>query len=231
MYPYHDEEEDDFDRPPSKTKRKQAMHELQALGEALIDLPKDALKRTLAKLDLSETLTDAIWAAHKMTKLNEAKRRQVQYVGKLMRDIEPAPIREALDALKGASAAENAKMHRVEKLRAQLLEDEKVLTKVGDTFPGADLGQLRQLRRNALKEAEGNKPPKSFRLIYQFLKQLEDDRATAKSDLAKLTSLADEEEEEPFPEDDYAGHDDGAEEYDEADDYDDRDEYDDEPKK
>lgn len=208
MYPYHDEEEDDFDRPPSKTKKKQEMHELQALGEALVDLPKDALKRTLAKLDLSETLSDAIWAAHKMTKLNEAKRRQVQYVGKLMRNIDPAPIREALDALKGASASENAKMHRIERLRTQLLEDEKILTKIGATFPGADLGQLRQLRRNALKEAEGNKPPKSYRLIYQFLKQLEDDRATATADLAKLTSLADEEEEEPFPEDDYGKEDD-----------------------
>lgn len=206
MYPYHDEEDDDFDRPPSKTKKKQEMHELQALGEALVDLPKDALKRTLAKLDLSETLTDAIWAAHKMTKQNEAKRRQIQYVGKLMRNIEPAPIREALDALKGASASENAKMHRIEKTRTQLIEDEKTLTKIGDAFPGADLGQLRQLRRNAIKEAEGNKPPKSFRQIYQVLKQLEDDRAAGNADLAKLTALADVEEEEPFPEDEHEQH-------------------------
>lgn len=195
-YPYHDDDEEDLiDRPPSKTQRKNAMHELQALGEALVALPSDALKKTLAKLDLPETLVDAIRAGHKMTKLNEAKRRQVQYVGKLMRDIDPAPIREALDVLKGASASENAKMHRLERLRTQLLEDEKVLTEIGNDYPGADLGQLRQLRRNALKEAELNKPPKSFRQIYQILRDLEEAKP-AEDDEGDGDELLDDENEE-----------------------------------
>lgn len=195
-YPYHDDDEEDLiDRPPSKTQRKNAMHELQALGEALVALPSDALKKTLAKLDLPETLVDAIRAGHKMTKLNEAKRRQVQYVGKLMRDIDPAPIREALDVLKGASASENAKMHRLERLRTQLLEDEKVLTEIGNDYPGADLGQLRQLRRNALKEAELNKPPKSFRQIYQILRDLEEAKP-AEDDEGESDELLDDENEE-----------------------------------
>jgi ribosome-associated protein len=179
-YYYHDDDEEDLiDRPPSKTQRKNAMHELQALGETLVNLPADALKKTLAKLDLPETLVDALREGNKMTKLNEAKRRQVQYVGKLMRDIDPAPIREALDVLKGASVTENAKMHRLERLREQLLADEKFLTEIGNAYPGADLGQLRQLRRNALKETELNKPPKSFRQIYQVLRALEEAKPDA----------------------------------------------------
>ena len=182
-YPYHDDEDDLIDRPPSKTQKKNAMHELQSLGAALVALPSDALKKTLAKLDLPETLADAIRAGQKMTKLNEAKRRQVQYVGKLMRDIDPAPIREALDVLKGASATENAKMHHLERLRSQLLADEKILTTNGHDYPGADLGHLRQLRRNALKETEQSKPPKSFRQLYQVLRQLMDSRPGDEGDL------------------------------------------------
>ena len=155
------------DAPPSKTKRKEAMQALQHLGERLMELPPERL----AKVELPDVLREAIREAHRMTK-HEAKRRQMQYIGKLMRDVEPAPIEEALAAFDGLSAAENARLHHLERLRERLLEDEKVLTEIGDRFPGADLQHLRQLRRNAIKEKQENRPPKSFRAIFQTLKEL-----------------------------------------------------------
>lgn len=167
----HDYEEE-IDQGPSKTQRKQAMHDLQELGEALVDLPADQLKRTLAKLDFLDTLVDAI---HECRRLGprEARRRQLQYIGRLMRDLDPAPIQAALDALTRVSRAENAKMHKLESLRDELLADEKTLTRIADTYPGVDITQLRQLRRNAIKEREQNKPPKNYRQIFQVLKALE----------------------------------------------------------
>ncbi|MDH4181880.1 MAG: DUF615 domain-containing protein, partial [Betaproteobacteria bacterium] len=83
------------DAPPlSKTRRKQAMHDLQDLGEALVALDPKAL----AKLDLPERLADAVAQARGITR-HEARRRQLQYVGRLMRDVDPAPIRAALERL------------------------------------------------------------------------------------------------------------------------------------
>jgi ribosome-associated protein len=154
--------------PLSKTRRKQQMDALQALGEELADLPADSLKR----IDIPEHLRDALQAAQRIT-AHGAKRRQLQYVGKLMRDIEPEPIRAALANLRGESAVEVARMHRIERLRTRLMEDEKTLAEIADAFPGADLQHLRALRRSALKEQEGQKPPRSYRAIFQELKALE----------------------------------------------------------
>lgn len=155
------------DTPPSKTKRKEAMQQLQHIGERLVELPVDRLK----KVDMPEGLRDAIYEAKRITK-HEAKRRQMQYIGKLMRDVDTAPLEEAIAAFDGLSAAENAFFHQLEKLRERFIEDEKVLTEIGDLYPGADLQHLRQLRRNAIKEKQENRPPKSFRAIFQILKEL-----------------------------------------------------------
>lgn len=156
--------------PLSKTRRKRAMEELQALGEELVALPGDRIKR----IDIPEELREAIGEARRMPRHDEARRRQMQYIGKLMRVIEPEPIRTAIAAARGESAGETAKLHRLEKLRDDLLADEKVLHEIASQYPQADLQQLRSLRRAALKEREQNKPPKSFRTIFQFLKTLED---------------------------------------------------------
>ena len=156
--------------PLSKTRRKRAMEELQALGEELVALPGDRIKR----IDIPEELREAIGEARRMPRHDEARRRQMQYIGKLMRAIEPEPIRTAIAAARGESAGETAKLHRLEKLRDDLLADEKVLHEIASQYPQADLQQLRSLRRAALKEREQNKPPKSFRTIFQFLKTLED---------------------------------------------------------
>jgi ribosome-associated protein len=104
---------------------------------------------------------------------NEARRRQMQYVGKLMRGIDPAPIEAAIAAFDGISAVEIARHHRLERLRTRLLDDEAVLTEIIAAHPGADAQHLRQLRRNAIKEHLENRPPKSFRALFQELKALD----------------------------------------------------------
>lgn len=154
--------------PLSKTKKKQQMQDLQDLGEELAELSSDWLK----KIDIPENLRDALIEAQRMN-AHGAKRRQLQYVGKLMRDIDAEPIRAALANIRGESAVEVARMHRLERLRTRLMEDEKTLSEIAEAFPGADLQHLRSLRRSALKEQEGQKPPRSYRAIFQTLKELE----------------------------------------------------------
>lgn len=152
----------------SKTRKKETMHELQDLGAALIELSRDQLK----KMDLPEDIHAAVLDWQRFT-AREAKRRQLQYIGRLMRNAEPEPIRAALALIRGQSAAETARMHRLERLRDRLLEDEKTLHEIAETWPGADLTHLRSLRRAALKEKETTKPPKNYRLIFQVLKELD----------------------------------------------------------
>lgn len=144
------------------------MSELQALGEALVALSSDQLK----KVDLPDELRDAVRDARRFTQ-HEARRRQMQYIGKLMRGIDDEPIRAALDEINGVSAAATARLHALERLRSRFLEDEKVINEIAAAHPGADLQQLRQLRRNALKEQELGKPPRAFRELFRVLRELE----------------------------------------------------------
>ncbi len=159
----------DDDLPLSKTKRKQAMEELQALGEELVALAADQVKR----IDIPDDLRSAIVEAQRMTKHDEARRRQMQYIGKLMRSVDIEPIRAALALVRGESAGETAKLHRLERLRADFLADEKAVHEIAQRYPGVDLQHLRSLRRAALKEQEQNKPPRSYRALFQRLKELE----------------------------------------------------------
>lgn len=158
---------DDEPQPLSKTQRKHAMEELQALGEALVALPTDRLK----KITLPDDLRDAVVTAQRMPRQDEAKRRQMQYIGRLMRNADTEPIRAALADARGESASETARLHRLEKLRAALLEDEKILQEIANDYPSIDLQHLRSLRRAALKEQTQDKPPRNFRAIFQLLKE------------------------------------------------------------
>ena len=161
-------DEDDFPEPPSKSSRKREMQALQDLGEQLVALSPERLK----KVPLPESLYEAIRAAQGFKM--EARRRQLQYIGKLMRKIDPEPIQAQLDIFAGNSAVEVAKMHRLERLREQLLEDEQTIGTIAETWPEADLQYLRTLRRNALKEREAARPPKSFREIFRVLRELQE---------------------------------------------------------
>lgn len=153
---------------PSKTKKKQAMHELQDLGAELVELSTGQLKR----INLPENIYEAVRECQKIT-AHGARRRQIMYLGKLMRSTDEEPIRAGLALIRGESSAETARLHRLERFRTRLLEDESVLAEISALWPSVDLQHLRQLRRNALKEQENNKPPKNFRAIFQVLQELD----------------------------------------------------------
>ncbi len=167
-YEHHDRPEtDEEERPLSKTKIKQQMHDLQAVGEELAGLANDKL----AELDLPENLLDALRELKRISKFG-AQKRQRQYIGRLMREVDAGPIIAKLEAWKGVSREHNAWLHQLEGWRERLLENEDALTEFLAAHPGADAQRLRSLIRNAHKEKELNKPPKSYREIFQALREI-----------------------------------------------------------
>src|SRR5689334_8584135 len=142
----------------SKTKRKQEMHELQALGAALVSLPESQIR----ELSVDAALREAVLEA-KRIRSHEARRRQIQYIGRLMRDVDPAPIRERLAALEGHSTRASAEHRRLEAWRERLLADDAALTEFADAFPRADLQALRTLLRNARRELKDGRAPRAQR--------------------------------------------------------------------
>jgi ribosome-associated protein len=154
------------DERPSKTQRKKQMHDLQALGAELVELNE----AQLASVELPERLLDAVHQARRITKF-EARRRQLQYIGKLMREVDPEPIRSRLDAWKSVSRAHTARLHLLERWRARLLEDETAITELMREYPGADAARLRLLVRNTHREREAGQPPRSYRSLFQLLNE------------------------------------------------------------
>lgn len=157
--------QDDF---VSKTRRKKEMHALQSLGASLVGLSAAHLER----MELPEALAAAVRDARAMSS-REARRRQVQYIGRLMRGLDAAPIRAQLAALLGGSAEERARHQRLEHWRARLLEDDGALTEYADAHPGGDLQQLRALIRSARREQAAGKPPRAYREMFRVLREVE----------------------------------------------------------
>jgi len=157
--------QDDF---VSKTRRKREMLELQALGAALAALPDGQL----ARIELQDELREAVLEARRI-KSHEAKRRQMQYIGRLMRGLDPEPIRAQLAAVDGGSAQAAAAHRRLEAWRERLLEDDAALTGFAGGHPGADLQKMRTLIRNAREEQRHGKPPRAYRELFRMLKSLE----------------------------------------------------------
>jgi len=152
----------------SKTRKKREMHELQALGAALAQLSELQLET----IEIPEKLREAILEA-KRIRSHEAKRRQMQYIGRLMRDVDPVPIRSRLAEVEGSSAQATARHRRLEAWRERLLGDDEALTAFAAEYPGADLQVLRTLIRNARKEAGLGRPPRACRELFRVLKEIE----------------------------------------------------------
>jgi ribosome-associated protein len=153
------------DTPPlSKTRRKQAMHDLQDLGEALVALDPKAL----AKLDLPERLADAVAQARGITR-HEARRRQLQYVGRLMRDVDPEPIRAALERLAGLGQAERTHFAAAERWRDRLLAEADALDAFLAQHPAVDRPELAGLVVDARAERAANRPPHRFRALFRVI--------------------------------------------------------------
>ena len=152
---------------PSKTQQKKYMHALQEMGAELVGL-NDA---QLAAVPLPETLREAVMAAKRMSKF-EARRRQLQYIGKLMRDVDPGPIRAQLDGWKATSRAQTARLHRIERWRERLIEDDEVLNEFIAAYPQADAQQLRALVRTARRERLEGDPPKHYRALFHAVRDV-----------------------------------------------------------
>ena len=160
-------EEGEDIQPLSKTRKKQAMHALQDIGKELVKLPANKLER----LDLPEELRRAVEDCRRFTK-HEAIRRQLQYIGRLMRGVDEEPIARLLAAWRGESDEEKALMHRIERWRDRLIENDDAVTLFLNEYPQTDTTQLRQLIRNARFEAANNKPPKYSRAIFRLVREV-----------------------------------------------------------
>jgi ribosome-associated protein len=125
----------------------------------------------LAQLDLPERLIDAITEAKRIT-ANGAIRRQKQYIGSLMRDIDVTPIVEQMQKWEGKNTAENAYFHQLENWRTRLIADENALSEFMGMYPNVDSQKIRTLIRNARREASSNKPPKSSRELFKLLREI-----------------------------------------------------------
>jgi ribosome-associated protein len=158
-------ETDDPDFTASKSQRKREMTALQDMGAELVKLPRGRLE----KLDLPESLFNALLEAQRLTS-HGAIRRQMQYIGKLMRAVEIEPIAEQLAVIRGESAVAKAEFHALERWRERLIEDDLALTAWLSDHPGADVTLIRQLIRNARRESAEGKPPKSSRALFRLLR-------------------------------------------------------------
>jgi ribosome-associated protein len=152
---------------PSKTQRKREMHELQSLGEQLVELNPEQL----AAIVLPEDLRSAIDAVRRITR-REARRRQLQYIGRLMRTVDPEPIREKLKVWHGISVEHTARVHRVERWRERLMEDEIAMREFTRAHVGADTQRLRALVRKARHERDAGLPPRSYRELFRALRDI-----------------------------------------------------------
>jgi ribosome-associated protein len=161
--------DEDGTEKPSKSALKRHMTALQQLGKTLVELPRDALSR----IPLPEDLALAIDAARKISD-HEGRRRQLQYVGKIMRSVEIAPIAAALAEVRGESSAATQRLHQLEAWRDRLLNDEGTLKTFTDKYvtDAAVIGALRNTVRLAKRERAENKAPKHQRALFKELKAI-----------------------------------------------------------
>lgn len=159
-------EQDEPLQPISKTRRKKDMHELQALGEALVALTPSQLGR----IALPERLADAIAEAKRISGF-EARRRQMQYIGRIMRDVDATAIAQHIEVIRDDRRQDNTRHHDLERWRERLLAADAAFTELAAAVPGIDMQQVRSLVRNARNEHARGVPPKSSRALFRLLRE------------------------------------------------------------
>jgi ribosome-associated protein len=156
---------------PSKTRLKEASHELQSLGAALVELSDERL----SGLGLPEPLLEAL-QAYRRIRSHEARRRHMQLIGKLMRGADVDAARRAVDALRLGRAQDSLALHQAERWRAELIADDEAATRFASAHPGTDTQRLRTLVRNARKDAAlqpEQRSGRAFRELFQFVRENE----------------------------------------------------------
>lgn len=162
---------------PNKTQLKREIRELNQLGQELLKLPSNALD----KIPLSDSMKSAVNEGKRLSK--GALQRQLRRIASLMRNEDVAAIRFELDRHKQPSKEQTETLHQLEKWRDRLVAgDEPLLTSLIDQFPTIDRQYLRQLMRNAQREVKRANPPKSSRLIFQYLSQVHQEHDQSVSD-------------------------------------------------
>jgi ribosome-associated protein len=162
----------EFDEPeaPSKSRRKRDMLELQKLGEELLTFPAAAVR----EMGLPEALTEALESVRRI-KAHGGRRRQLQYIGRLMRTLDTAPIRAAIASRRQQDTTHTRAFHRLEGLREALIADtDAALAGVIEEFPAADRQHLRRLARQARTERDNHQPPRASRALFRYLRELQD---------------------------------------------------------
>ncbi|MEO8937663.1 MAG: ribosome biogenesis factor YjgA [Burkholderiaceae bacterium] len=171
-------EDDEVDARPSKSQKKRDMTALQKLGEELVGYTSDRLE----KVEMPDDLRQAVDEARNIRD-HEGRRRQMQYIGRLMRDVDTAPIRAAIEAWAGASREEAAALHGLERWRERLLEDDAALTAFATEHTAAlspdTLQRLRNAIRMARKERSESRPPKHFRELFRLIRAAVGDEPAA----------------------------------------------------
>jgi len=162
-------EDDDF---ISKTRRKREAKGLQDVGAALVKLSREQL----ARIDMPENLREAVEACRKITK-HEAKRRQHQYIGKIMRAIDAGPIAAQIAELEAPSRRQTAVFHVAERWRTDFMDDPQAVARFVQEYPQADPDRLRKLADEAREEKRKAKPPHSYRELFHALNALLQDHA------------------------------------------------------
>ncbi len=154
--------------PKSKSQVKREMSALQALGEQLIELSR----QETIKIEMPPELREAVDFA-KTLKRGEARRRHLQYIGALMRDADPEPIRKALEEISRGHGGDAQLFRKLERWRDELIEGNNDL--VGDILdhhPTAERQKLYQLVLNARKEKETNNPSGASRALFRYLREI-----------------------------------------------------------
>ncbi len=152
----------------SKSQQRREALALQKLGAELLELDSQAL----ARLPLSDALSEAVAAARQM-KHHGARRRQLRYIGKLLRLQDTLPLVDAMNERRQDTRREAERFKRIERWRDRLLQEgDHALTELLESFPSADVTQLRQLMRNARKAQAAGKPPTAARALFRFLREL-----------------------------------------------------------
>jgi len=162
---------------PSKTRLKAESQALQDLGRELCALPADRL----AAAEMPDALREAIQMWQR-TKSHEGRRRQMQYIGKLMRTADAEPLREAVADFALGGARDAWRLHEAERWRERLIADDDALTEWLAAYPDCDGQRLRSLVRQARRDGAAMTPeqrqPKSFRELFQFIRPLLPDAPT-----------------------------------------------------
>ena len=157
----------DESEPPSKSQRKREMQGLQNIGAQLVELNADQL----AQIELPEFLLEAILAAQRIRDF-EGRRRQMQYIGKLMREVDPAPICAKLDQWHGVARAHTASQHLAERWRERLLDEDDALALFANEYPGSDLQRLRSLVASIKRDKAVGRPLRNYRELLRAVRDI-----------------------------------------------------------